>query len=79
MSNADIMISGEENMRMASVLALRSALKLETRGMKRHGRSARAIANDLLGTNHRTAVKTYAALNAYVVDKLGSQFDRPLT
>ncbi len=30
-------ISGEDNVRMASMLALRGALKLETRGMQRRG------------------------------------------
>jgi len=72
------MISGEQNVRNASLLALRSALKLETHGLKRRGRSARQMANDITGKNDRTAVKAYASLNAHIVSILGPEFDRPL-
>jgi hypothetical protein len=71
-------ITGEQNVRMAALLALRGALKLETKGMKKNGRSALAITNKTLGTSHRTAIKAYAALNAHIVSKLGSELDRPL-
>jgi hypothetical protein len=74
-------ITGEENVRMASVLALRTALKLEaTTSLKMsRGRSARSIAQEFLEMPGRpTAKKVYAKLNAYVVEKLGADFDRPL-
>lgn len=72
-------ISGEANTRMASVLALRSALKLEAKGMKRHGRSARTIAAEMLGMPGRPGVvKVYERLNAYIVERLGPDFSRPL-
>jgi hypothetical protein len=72
-------ISGEEQTRMASVLALRAALSLEIKGMKRRGRSARTIAQELLDLPGRPATRTvYAKLNAYIVDRLGADFDKPL-
>lgn len=75
--NATI-ITGEDNVRVASLLALRGALKLETKGLKRRGRSARTIANETMGTSHKTAKATYTAFNAYLVEMLGPDFDRPL-
>jgi hypothetical protein len=62
----------------ARLLALRMALKLEVRGMKRHGRSARVIANEAMGTDHRTARKAYVAFNQFIVARLGPDFDKPL-
>ena len=72
------MITGRENIEHARWLAVRGALKLETRGMRRHGRSARQLANDITGENHRTARAAYVALNEHIVNALGPQFDRPL-
>jgi hypothetical protein len=72
-----IVISGPEQVRIVSMLALRSALKLETKGFKRHGRSARTIANEYMGTNHRTSVATYNAYNTWLVENYGAE-DRPL-
>lgn len=72
------MITGRENIEWARWLTVRSALKLETRGMKRHGRSARVLANEITGQNHRTARAAYVALNAHIVDTLGPEFNRPL-
>jgi hypothetical protein len=74
-----MMISGEKNVRDASLLALRASLRLETKGLKRRGASARSIANKIMGTEHRTAVKTYEAFNAYIVNRLGAGFDKPLS
>ena len=72
-------ISGEGRTEVASLLALRGALKLETRGMRRSRRpTARQIANEITGQNHRTAVGAYEALNAHIVEKLGKQYDLPL-
>jgi hypothetical protein len=74
-----VMISGEANVERARWLAVRSALKLETRGLKRsHSPSARVLANQITGQNHRSAVKAYGALNAFIVAELGADFDRPL-
>lgn len=76
-----IAIEGEENVRMASRLALRSALLLEMKGMRRsRGRSARVITAELLELPARTRIADlYVALNEYIVDRLGPDFDRPLT
>lgn len=61
------------------LLALRGALKLETLGFKRHGRSARVIANEEMGTNYRTAKKAYEAFDAWLVAKYPGRIDsRPL-
>lgn len=76
-----IVVTGEANTRMASVLALRSALKIEiTTGMKHSkGRSARAIAQDFLHMPGRPqAKKVYVKLNEFIVDMLGADFDKPL-
>jgi hypothetical protein len=79
MSDGGFSVTGEQNTRMASILALRIALSLEIKGMTRRGRSARTIAQELLDLPGRPTAKTvYAKLNAYVVDKLGADFDRPL-
>jgi hypothetical protein len=78
MTDKSIMITGEENIRIASYLALRGALKLETKGLKKHGRSARAIANELMGTRLRTAAATYPAFDAWLAENYGIE-SRPLT
>ena len=74
-----IVITGRENIECARWLAVRSALKLETRGMRRSsGRSARQLANAITGQNHRTARAAYDALNVHIVATMGEQFNRPL-
>jgi hypothetical protein len=75
-----IAIDGEDRVRMASRLALRSALLLEMKGMRRsRGRSARVITAELLEMPPRTKIADlYVALNKYIVDRLGPEFDRPL-
>jgi hypothetical protein len=73
-----IVITGADRIETARWLAVRSALKLETHGLKRRGRSARQLANDITGQNHRTAIKAYAALNDHIVTALGPDFNRPL-
>jgi hypothetical protein len=79
MSEGGFGVTGEEQTRMASILALRMALSLEVKGMKRRGRSARTIAQELLDLPGKPSTRTvYAKLNAYVVEKLGADFDRPL-
>jgi hypothetical protein len=76
-----IVIEGEDNVRMARILALRSALKIEaTTGMRvSRGRSARAIVQEFLELPGKPSTKTvYKKLNAYIVERLGTEFDRPL-
>jgi hypothetical protein len=77
--NESIVISGSDNVEVARWLAVRSALRLETRGMKRHGHSARVLANEITGQNRRTARDAYGALNAHIVARLGEKFDKPLS
>jgi hypothetical protein len=80
MENEGFAVTGEDRTRMASILALRAALSLEAKGMKRHGRSARTIAQELLGLRGRpTVITVYRELNAYIVERLGADFDKPLT
>lgn len=74
-------ISGEENVRMARLLALRSALKLEIQTTMRLSsrKSARKIAQEFLGLPGRPPSKTvYSVLNKYIVNQLGPKFDKPL-
>lgn len=73
-----ITITGAANIEKASLIALRGALKLEVSGMKRHGRSARAIANAWMGTDIKTSRKTYEAFNTWLVNNYGLA-DRPLS
>lgn len=79
--NDSVMITGTENIEnieRARWLAVRAALRLETRGMRRHGRSARQLANEITGQECRTARAAYAALNTHITTRLGEQFSRPL-
>lgn len=66
-----ITVTGAANIEKASLAALRGALRLETKGLKRHGRSARTIANERMGTSYRTAVQTYEAFNKWLVKNYG--------
>lgn len=71
-------VSTPAGIEFARIVSTRGALKLETRGLKRRGTSARVLANAITGKKCGTAVKAYAALNAYIVATYGEQFDRPL-
>jgi hypothetical protein len=71
------MLTGDDIDR-ARWLAVRSALKLETKGLKRGGRSARQLANEITGKNDRTAKAAYASLDEFITGKLGQEFSRPL-
>ncbi len=77
---AATVITGEERVLMASRLALRMALKLEalTSLRRSRGPSALAITNKLLGTKYRTARDAYPAMNTWITDRLGPDFDTPL-
>lgn len=74
-----IVITGDK-IEGARWLAVRSALSLETKGFRASGgrRSARVLANEITGQNHRTARAAYDALNAHIVAVFGAKFDRPL-
>lgn len=62
-------IVGEDKVLLASRLALRSALKLETKGLKMsRGRSAQTIVNELMGTKIRNKVKCYEAFDKWLVE-----------
>lgn len=76
-----MMITGRENIEMARVLAVRSALRLEIKtGMKRSSRGASTLqlANDITGLNARTKFVAYNDLNELIVSILGESFNRPL-
>ena len=47
--NRTIVIEGEDNVRKARVLTLRSALELEIKGLKRRGRSVYSIIKEEFG------------------------------
>jgi hypothetical protein len=74
-------ITGEDRVRMASLLALRTALKLEaTTELKRRGKSARSMAQEFLNMGGRPTARTvYRRLNEYIVAQLGPDFDKPLS
>lgn len=72
-------ITGADRIEVARWMAVRSALQLETHGLKRHGRSARVLANEITGSTARTAKAAYGPLNRKIVDRLGADFDRPLS
>jgi hypothetical protein len=76
-SQSATVITGEANVKGASLLAVRGALRLEVRGMKRRGQSARALANQEMGTSYRTAKAAYAAFDKYVTARTGIA-SRPL-
>jgi len=77
-TSGGIMITGAEDIERVRWLSVRSALKLETRGMQRRGKSARVLANEITGKNHRLARVAYMELNAHIVKHLGEEFNRPL-
>lgn len=80
--NDGFIVDGEDpRERMKRIIALRRALKAEIIVSQRmRGRkSARSIAQDFLGLLGRPDNKTvYAALNKYIVNQLGPNYDLPL-
>lgn len=74
-----IVITGRDKIEGARWLAVRSALGLEMRGFSSSGgrRSARVLANEITGQQHKTRRAAYDALNAHIVAAFGPQFDRP--
>jgi hypothetical protein len=73
-------LEGPEEIEMGRILAVRSALGLEIKtGMKMsRGVSVLKLANDITGSTARNKVKAYEALNAFIVDRLGESFSKPL-
>lgn len=77
---SDINVNRPEQIERARWLAVRSALHLEIGGMKRSkGKSARQLANEITGQEHRTARAAYEALDKYITEKMGRSFARPLS
>ena len=67
MSEQAVTIEGKENVEFASVLALRSALRLQVRGLKlSRGASALTIARKRGFTTKRTAQGALDDMNAYL-------------
>ena len=67
-NNEPVVITGEENIRLAGLLALRGALRIQAvTGIRRYGRSALQIANERMGTRYRTAQAAYPAFDAWLV------------
>ncbi len=65
-----MMITGKENIANARLLVLRSALRLEVRGMKRRGRSVYSIVKEELGFKG-SKQKVLDQLNKYIEENLG--------
>lgn len=65
-----MMITGKENIANARLLVLRSALRLEVRGMKRRGRSVYSIVKEELGFKG-SKQKVLDQLNKYIEKNLG--------
>ena len=77
--NEMTMITGPEPIEVARWLSIRSALRIEIRTGLRHSRgSVKDLANDITGENHRLKRDAYKALNAKIVETIGSDFDKPL-
>lgn len=67
MSDEIVVITGKEKIEIVSFLALRGALKLEIKGLKRRGQSARAITCQRIGLPPRTTAKNaLVALDAHI-------------
>lgn len=66
-NNVSFVITGAENIERVRLFALRHALKLETFGLRRRGKSARALVCEALNLPPRTsATKALAAMNAHL-------------
>jgi hypothetical protein len=80
-SQGGTVITGAEDIDVVSLLALRGALRLEVRGMKRRGRSAQQIANERMGTKIRAKRATYEAFDKWLTGNYGESHrvtSRPL-
>lgn len=78
--DGSIIITGND-IEVTRWLRVRSALGLEIKtGMKRshRGSTTRQLANQITGQNCGTSRKAYEALDAFIAEKLGPNFTRPL-
>ena len=76
--NGGAVVTGEDKVRLLSMLALRTGLSLEIRtGMTRRGRPSAVIANEYMGTSVRSKRATYTAFNKWLVENYGAE-DKPL-
>ncbi len=72
-------LEGPENVEMGRILTVRAMLGLEIRtGMKHSRVSALKLANEITGETGRNKRKAYEALNAFIVARLGEEFNKPL-
>jgi hypothetical protein len=75
-------VSGTEDIEAYRLLVVRTALSLEARTGLRptsRGRSAKVLANELMGTKFRDKEKTYEAFDAWLVAKYPGQVEhKPL-
>jgi hypothetical protein len=79
MADGGFIIEGEDRIERARWLTVRMALKLEMHGLPRsRGPSARQLANEITGEDHKTRKAAYKALNKKIVDEIGPEFDRPI-
>lgn len=69
-TNESITITGEDNIRFAQVLAIRSALSIEVKfpGMKHSRVNMLRAANTVMGTNFRRKAQALDALNAILTE-----------
>jgi hypothetical protein len=72
-----VVITGAGNIEAARLLAIRGALRLEARGMKKRGPSARSLANEVMGTSYRSARVTYTEYDQWLVRNLPGTVSRP--
>jgi hypothetical protein len=70
-TNGNIVLDTPAQIEAAQVLALRAALRLETRGLKRRGRSALTIVREMGLTKARTSVKALEDVNLYISEHYG--------
>jgi hypothetical protein len=78
MTDTDIVLTGGQ-IEVARWLQVRSALKIEIKTGLRHSRgSVLKLANQITGEASTTKVRAYRALNDFIVERLGADFDRPL-
>ena len=68
MSDQPIVLDQPDQIALASVLALRSALKLQTKGLKMRGASALTIARKRGFTTKRTAQGALEDVNAILAE-----------
>lgn len=67
--NRTIVIEGEDNVRKARVLTLRSALELEIKGLKRRGRSVYSIIKEEFGFKGNKE-KVLSQLSDYIEENI---------